>query len=101
MIRRSTDNSERGKRFAAVLGIVGALDIPLIHVSVLWFRSIHPKPVIMSADQPMNLEGDMLVTFFTALIAFTLLFLGLLAFRYGLERGEAMVALKLRRERAA
>ncbi len=101
MVRRSTDNSEHGKRFAAVLAIVGSLDIPLIHVSVLWFRSIHPKPVIMSADQPMNLEGDMLVTFFTALIAFTLLFLGLVAFRYGLERSQALVAQRLRRERSA
>lgn len=101
MIRASTRDVERGKRFAAVLGIVGALDIPLIHVSVLWFRSIHPKPVIASADKPMNLDPDMLVTFFTALIGFTFLFLGLLAFRYGLQRSEAMVSRTLRRRGAA
>ena len=53
------------------------------------------------ADKPMNLEGDMLVTFFTALIGFTLLFLGLLAFRYGLERSQAQLALRVRRERSA
>jgi heme exporter protein C len=47
MVRSATANPDKGKRFAAVVGIVGALDIPLIHVSVLWFRSLHPQPVVM------------------------------------------------------
>ena len=44
IVRGSTENPERGKRFAAVVGIVGALDLPLIHLSVTWFRSLHPQP---------------------------------------------------------
>ncbi len=42
VLRGATENPDRGKRFAAVLGVVGAVDIPLIHVSVNWFRSQHP-----------------------------------------------------------
>ena len=101
MVRSSTENPERGKRFAAVLGIVGALDIPLIHVSVLWFRSLHPQPVILNANTPMNLDADMRTTFFTGLIAFTLLFLGLFALRYGVERSRAQLALRIGREAVA
>ena len=35
MVRSATDNPEKGKRFAAVVAIVGALDIPFIHLSVV------------------------------------------------------------------
>ncbi len=85
LVRSSTENSERGKRFAAVVGIVGALEIPLIHVSVQFFRSLHPEPVVMTPEGP-SLPGDMLTTLFTGLTAFTLLFLAFFLFRYGLER---------------
>ncbi|MBT8397118.1 MAG: cytochrome c biogenesis protein CcsA [Gemmatimonadetes bacterium] len=85
LVRSSTENPERAKRFAAVVGIVGALDIPLIHVSVQFFRSLHPEPVVMRPDGP-SLPGDMLTTLFTGLGALTVLFLAFFLFRYGLER---------------
>lgn len=93
MVRSAVDNPEKGKRFAAVVGIVGALDIPLIHVSVLWFRSLHPQPVVMKAEGP-TLDPDMLVTLLTGLSAFTLLFFGLMMFRYGLERARHALTLR-------
>ena len=98
MVRASTENPERGRRFAAVVAIVGALDIPLIHVSVLWFRSLHPQPVVLNTQTPLNLDSDMLLTLMMGFLAFTVLFLGLLAFRYGLERSCASMELRLRRE---
>jgi heme exporter protein C len=85
MVRASTENPERGKRFAAVVGIVGALDIPLIHLSVQWFRSLHPAPVVMRPEGP-SLHPDMLATLFTGLGAMTLLFFSFFLYRYGLER---------------
>jgi len=50
LVRRSTENPEQGKRFAAVVGVIGVLDIPLIHVSVTWLRSLHPQAVILNPD---------------------------------------------------
>ena len=50
LIRGSVANPRRGKRFAAVVAIVGSLNIPLIHVSVTWFRSLHPGPVVIKPD---------------------------------------------------
>jgi heme exporter protein C len=88
MVRNSTPNRERGRRFAAVVGIVGALNIPLIHMSVLWFRSLHPQPVVARTDGP-QLHPDMLTTVLTALGAWTLVFLSLFLLRYGTARLEA------------
>ncbi len=88
MVRNATENSEQGKKYSAVVGIVGALNIPLIHVSVLWFRSLHPQPVVARTDGP-SLPGDMLGTLMTALLAWTLLFFSLFLLRYGTARLEA------------
>ena len=85
MLRGATEDPERGKRFAAVLGIVGAVDIPLIHVSVQWFRSQHPKPVIMNPEGP-TADPAIVQTLLVSLLAFTLAFFALLLFRYGYER---------------
>ena len=84
LVRSSAENPEAGKRFAAVVGIVGALLIPLIHVSVLWFPSLHPQPVVLKEEGP-TADLDMLATLFTGLGTFTLLFFSLFLFRYGLE----------------
>jgi heme exporter protein C len=85
LVRESTESSQRGKRFAAVVGIVGVLNIPLIHLSVQFFRSLHPAPVVLRPEGP-SLPGDMLLTLFTGLGAFTFLFFSFFLFRYGLER---------------
>ena len=77
LVRRSTVNPEQGKRFAAVVGIIGVLDIPLIHVSVTWLRSLHPQAVILSAENPMNLDGSMGATISVGLLAFSLVFASL------------------------
>jgi heme exporter protein C len=93
MVRAATENPEKGKRFAAVVGIVGALDIPLIHVSVLWFRSLHPEPVVLKAEGP-TLHPDMLTTLLMGFLSFTVLFVGLLILRYGLERAQRELNLR-------
>ncbi len=85
ILRGATESPERGKRFAAILGIVGAVDIPLIHVSVQWFRSQHPQPVILNPEGP-TADPRIVQTLLVSLLAFTLLFFALLLLRYGAER---------------
>lgn len=91
MVRSATDDPERGKRFAAVVGIVGAVDIPLIHLSVLWFRTQHPQPVVLRVDGP-TLDPAMGVVLAVGFLAFTLLFFGLLTLRYRLETAARQLA---------
>jgi heme exporter protein C len=90
ILRGATDSPERGKRFAAILGIVGAVDIPLIHLSVTWFRSQHPEAVILRPEGPQA-APEIVQTLLVSFLAFTLLFFGLLMVRYGLERLENRV----------
>ncbi len=85
LVRGAAESPERGKKFAAVLGIVGALNIPLIHVSVLFFRSLHPQPVVLKGEGP-TLDPRMLNTLMMGLLAFTLVFFSLFLLRYGIDR---------------
>lgn len=74
-------------RLAAVVGIVGFLDVPIIHLSVLWWRTLHPTPVVMILDDPGGgLPTSMLVTLVVALTSFSLVFAWLLAQRVWQER---------------
>jgi len=84
MVRGSVADPGRAKRFAAVVAVVGSLNIPLIHVSVEMFRSLHPGPVVMNPEGP-TLPADMLVTLLTMWAGFIMLFLGLFTFRYAVE----------------
>ncbi len=84
LVRQAAENPEQGKRFAAVVGIIGVLDIPLIHISVTWMRSLHPKPVVLKPEGP-SLDPEMLITLMVGLATATLLFLGLFLMRYTLE----------------
>ena len=75
LVRRSVANPEQGKRLAAVVGIIGVLDIPLIHVSVTWLRSLHPQAVILNPDGlAQDLDRMMYATFGVGMLAFTLVF---------------------------
>jgi len=84
LVRGPVADPRRGKRFAAVVAIVGSLNIPLIHVSVSWFRSLHPGPVVIKPEGP-TLHPDMLTTLLVSLAGFTMVFLGLFAFRYSIQ----------------
>lgn len=85
LVRGSVADPGRGRRFAAVVAVVGSLNIPLIHVSVEMFRSLHPGPVVIKPEGP-TLHPDMLATLMTFLGGFTMLFLGLFTLRYTVER---------------
>lgn len=95
LVRSSTEDPQKGKRFAAVVAIVGALDIPFIHLSVVWFRSLHPEPVVLKPDGP-TLPADMLTLLMTSLAVFTALFFGLFLLRYALEGVRAELASRSR-----
>lgn len=77
MLRIETYDPKRA-RFAAILGIVGFVDVPLIRWSVEKWRTIHPKPVLIQEGGSTGLTPAMLLTFLVCLAAFFLLFFYLL-----------------------
>jgi heme exporter protein C len=76
------DRSERA-RFSAVVGIMGMLLVPFVHLSVYLGRTIHPQPVVLKPSAP-SLPGEMLRTLLISFAVFTLLYIGLVLTRYGI-----------------
>ncbi len=81
-----TDPLARAKQ-AAVVGIIGFLDIPIIHMSVLWWRSLHQAPTLLKPGDP-TMDDRMEVALMVNLLAFTVLFVFLLGQRLRLSRME-------------
>ncbi|MFN2325529.1 MAG: cytochrome c biogenesis protein CcsA [Gemmatimonadales bacterium] len=77
-----TEPSERA-RFSAVVGILGMLLVPFVHLSVYLFRTLHPQPVLMKPSAP-SMPPEMLRTLLTSFAFFTLLYLGFTITRYGI-----------------
>src|SRR5215212_6522050 len=84
MVRSSASDETRGARYAAVLGIVGFVDIPIIHQSVVWWRSLHPEPIVTAAGGPA-MPPSMLLALAINLVAFTVLYVCLLRLRLRTE----------------
>jgi heme exporter protein C len=77
---------------SAVLAIVGVVNVPIIHYSVIWWNSLHQAPSVMTLGKP-TMPLSMLVPLLMMLLGFTLFFGALLLVRL---RGEV-----LSRERTA
>lgn len=86
MLRAYTPDEERGARFGAVLGIIGFADVPIIHYSVLWWRTLHPEPIVVR-ESP-QLPPEMLLTLGVSVLAMTFAYVTLLVYRTHLERIE-------------
>ncbi len=86
------DRQERA-RFSAVVGIMGLLLVPFIHLSVYLFRTLHPQPVVLKPSAP-SLPPEMLRTLLISFAMFSLLYLGFVTVRYGI--GLALEARELR-----
>lgn len=75
-------------RYAAVLGIVGALDIPLIRVSVRLWRGIHPAVISAPANEGGLADPTMRLTLFFTAACFALLATWLISVRLRMIRVE-------------
>jgi len=90
VLRGAVESPELRARYSAVLGILGALLIPFIHLSVYLFATMHPLPIVGKPSSP-SLPSEMLLTLFIALFSFTLLYFAFVRsrYRYAVERDAA------------
>lgn len=86
-LRASLHDPAERARFSAVVGILGMLLVPFIHLSVYLFRTLHPQPVVLKPSAP-SLPPEMLRTLLISMGVFTLLYVGLVTLRYGLALAE-------------
>jgi heme exporter protein C len=63
----------RAGRAAAILALVGVVNIPIIHFSVLWWNTLHQPPSVFRPDGP-TIDPSLLTPLFVMALAFTVLF---------------------------
>jgi heme exporter protein C len=83
-VRRFAEPGQRAMRLAAVVGIVGFIDVPIVYFSVQWWRTLHPGYVLQAPGGPA-LPVEMLYTFVITLVAVLFFAAVLLAIRYQIE----------------
>jgi heme exporter protein C len=93
MLRSLIEDQERGAVAGAILGIIGFLDIPLIHMSVYWWRTLHQPPSILRPDKAPweNIHPAMLIALAINFGAFMLLYFYLLGLRIRVGEREARI----------
>jgi heme exporter protein C len=91
-LRASIEDLQRADRASAVLAIIGVINVPIIHYSVVWWNTLHQAPSVTKMGAP-TITMSMLVPLLMMMLGFTLFFAAVLLVRV---RGEV-----LRRERSA
>jgi heme exporter protein C len=100
MLRSLIEDENHAASSAAILGIIGFLDIPLIHMSVYWWRTLHQPPSILRPDKAPweNIHPELLTALLINGVGFVLLFFYLLSLRFRLgEMTEEIKTLQLNR----
>jgi heme exporter protein C len=91
MLRSAANESPNGARLAAVVGIVAALDVPVVIVSVRLWRTIHPAVLVTKQGGHGLQDPRMVATLLVAMAAFTALFAWLLMLRFATLRMRARI----------
>ena len=83
-LRGAIDETAKADRASAVLALVGAVNVPIIHFSVEWWSSLHQGPTLLAEGGPA-IDPAMLYPLLAMIFGFTLLFGALLLRRVRTE----------------
>lgn len=72
-LRAAFEDRDKADRVSAILGVVGVVNVPIIHYSVIWWNSLHQGPTISRLDGP-TITTDMLVPLLIMIAGFTFFF---------------------------
>ncbi|MBI4454486.1 MAG: cytochrome c biogenesis protein CcsA [Acidobacteria bacterium] len=92
LLRANMPESDKKYKLSAVFGILGFIDVPIVFMSIRWWRTIHP---VVITSTGMNLDPDMKAAMFVALAAFTLFYVILMLLRMGQKKLDYEISLRL------
>ncbi len=87
MVRSLATEESQGSRFAAVVGIIGFVDIPIVVLATTLWRGQHPPMLVIKGD----IDPTMLLTLIISIIAFTILYFLILWQRVSLRNDEVEI----------
>ena len=74
MVRSYAPSQSKGAIYGAVVGILGFVDVPIVYYSVVWWRSVHPSPVVGPFAQADALDSTMAWILLYSFITFVFFF---------------------------
>jgi len=80
-VRRLDGSAEQRARRSAIMALLAVLEIPLVHFSVVIWRSLHQGATVLNPSGDVKLDDLMLFTLFSGVVGFTLVFLWLVLHR--------------------
>jgi heme exporter protein C len=86
-LRKVADSPARRAKWSAVIGVIGFIDVPIVHESVVWWRSLHQQATVLRLGAP-TIAGSMLATLLLGFATFSLAYGYLMAVRMRVGRLE-------------
>jgi heme exporter protein C len=79
-LRSAFEDAARGDRAAALLSVVGVVNVPIVHFSVVWWNSLHQGATIVRLGAP-KMPGSMLWPLLSMWLGFMLFYAAVLCIR--------------------
>jgi len=95
----ATDREGGSSRIVAIFGLVGAVNLPIIHYSVIWWNSLHQPPSLSIDSSAM--AAPFLWGLLASTLGFTLIFAGVVLARMRALLAEIQAEARLRRKAEA
>jgi len=84
-LRRVPAAPETRAKRCAIAALIAFVDVPIVHFSVTWWRTLHQKATVFNPELDAKIHGTMALALWIGVLAFTLLYIYLLDLRYRLE----------------
>jgi heme exporter protein C len=84
-LRRANDDAALRARRSAVFAILAAINVPIIHFSVQWWKTLHQGATVFTSNRTLLIHGVMAWTLLLSFVSFTLVYFWLLRARFRLE----------------
>jgi heme exporter protein C len=85
LMLRKLSSTGQTHTLAAVLSVFAGIDVPIVYMSIRWWRTQHPAPVF-GGDADSGLDPSMRPAFWMNVLAWAMWGIFILVFRYMLER---------------
>lgn len=95
-LSQAVDREGASSRIPAIFGLVGAINIPIIHYSVLWWNSLHQPPSLTAGNSAM--APEFLWPLLAGTVGYSLLFGGVVLARMRMLLAEIQTEARLRRK---
>lgn len=91
-LRRVPAGADARAKRSAIAALVAFVDVPVVHLSVVWWRTLHQQPTVLNPELNPQIHGVMATTLLVGVVAFTLLYVSLLRSRCRLAAIESDAA---------